>query len=491
MTPSVTTKNDTRLVGLIPAAGKGMRARPYTHEIHKGLFSINGVPNLQRIITLMRDDLAIRDIYIVTGYLGDSIKAHFGDGSDYAVNLRYLDNDKLDRGWAWSILLAKDHIDSHFCVMLCDECYINSNHENLRVTNYEQHLAICAGMRVDDVSLIRKNYGIGIAGDCVQSLTEKPEHILNDLMGSGTFILSPDVFPRLENAFAEAEFQLVDFVSFLNQQIAHGADVGFFELTGTYVNINDRDSLQLAKYHDRIKHFRNYKTSLLISSEGTEGNIAFTIDRYRELNLFDQIAVVLPADNAILSDLKNYQSSYNKLEIIVCPKSTSQFGSRLRHGMERLDGDIFILTEADYSFANRDVEKLLSYLKESDIVIGTRTTRQLIEQGSTMRGIVRGAHTALGKLLELLWWQREGRFTDVGCTFRALWKTTYQQLEPKLESNGPEFLADMVIEALNQHQRVLEIPVNYFNRSQSQNRIYRNAATFFRVFWFIIKRRIR
>ena len=64
----------------------------------------------------------------------------------------------------------------------------------------------------------------------------------------------------------------------------------------------------------------------------------------------------------------------------------------------------------------------------------------------------------------------------LGAGFAWKRKTTYQQLEPKLESNGPEFLADMVIEALNQHQRVLEIPVNYFNRSQSQNRIYRNAA---------------
>src|SRR5690606_3935357 len=165
------------------------------------------------------------------------------------------------------------------------------------------------------------------------------------------------------------------------------------------------------------------------------------------------------------------------------------FGERMHYGLSRLRSDILVMTEADYSFPNRDVEKLLSYLKEADMVIGTRTTRQLIEQGSTMRGVVRFAHTALGALLELLWWTREGRFTDVGCTFRAIWRSAYEKIETGLDSKGPEFLDEMVIVSLNQRLRVLEIPVNYFNRSRSQNRHYRNAATFFRLLIFIIGKR--
>jgi len=136
------------------------------------------------------------------------------------------------------------------------------------------------------------------------------------------------------------------------------------------------------------------------------------------------------------------------------------------------------------------VEKLLSYLKEADMVVGTRTTRQLIEQGSTMTGLVRAAHSGLGKLLELLWWNREGRFTDVGCTLRAFWRSTYQQMAPNLQATGPEILAEMVIEVMASRQRVLEIPVNYFNRSQSLNRHYRNLPTFFRLLSFILRRRL-
>ena len=74
--------------------------------------------------------------------------------------------------------------------------------------------------------------------------------------------------------------------------------------------------------------------------------------------------------------------------------------------MELASEDIIILTEADYSFLSRDVDKLLTYIPESDMVIGTRTTRQLIKQGSTMRGLVRFANAFLGRVVEILWWNR-------------------------------------------------------------------------------------
>lgn len=470
------------LYGVIPAAGKGVRARPYTHEIHKGMLSINGVPNIERIITLMRDDLGIEKIVIVTGYLGDSIRKYFGDGKKFRVTITYVDNEDLDRGWAWSVFLARPFIDDYFCIMLCDESYLNSNHNKLKQFDYRQYMAVCAGLPVDDAALIKKNYAIERDGNHILALQEKPEVVTNDLMGSGTFICSPAIFDELDTWFAKNKS--VDFVGFLATLARQGKPLGFFELNGTYVNINDRDSLHLARYHDRIAHFHQYSAALLVCAEGDEEEIAFTINRYRELNFFQQIAVLLPANNRIQERVANAGA-----DMIVCPAHITDFGERMHYGLSQLGADILVMTEADYSFPNRDVEKLLSYLKEADMVIGTRTTRQLIEQGSTMRGVVRMAHTALGTLLELMWWTREGRFTDVGCTFRAIWRSAYEQIETDLSSKGAEFLAEMVIVSLNQRLRVLEIPVNYFNRSRSQNRHYRNAGTFFRLLGFIIRQR--
>ena len=96
-----------KLIGIIPAAGSGIRARPYTYEMHKGMFLIDGKPNIERHIDSMRDDMGIEEIVIVLGYMGESIQEHFGDGSDFGVRLHFVENHHLDKGWAWSVLLAK------------------------------------------------------------------------------------------------------------------------------------------------------------------------------------------------------------------------------------------------------------------------------------------------------------------------------------------------------------------------------------------------
>lgn len=472
------------LWGLIPAAGKGTRARPYTETRHKGMLDVNGKPNIERIIGIMRDDLQIRDIVIVLGHLGDSIRSYFADGSRFGVRLHYVENRELDKGLAWSILLARQYIDTHFCIMLCDESYLSSNHAQLLQFPYEDTLFTCAGLKVDDEALIRKNFALVQHEGWLQQLVEKPATVPNDIMGSGTFVCSPLLFARLEEAFARTP-AYVEFVSLLNSLLQAGERGRFFLLTGTYVNINDRDSLALARYHDRDLRFASCRKVLLVYAEGDEQGITFTIERYRETGAFDRIVAVLPADSTLADRVRQAGA-----EVIACPPGCVLYGEKLQHALQQLGEDIVVITEADYSFSSRDVAKLFAYLRDADMVIGTRTTRQLIEQGSTMRGAVRLAHAALGKLMELLWWDREARFTDAGCTFRAFWRSTYETIAPQLAARGPAFSAEMMIACLDARLRVIEIPVNYFNRSASQIRAYRNPQTFWSFLRLILHKRL-
>ncbi len=481
----MTATRDGKLWGLIPAAGKGTRAYPYTENRHKGLLDVNGKPNMERIIVLMRDELQISDIVIVIGHMGDSIRNRFGDGAALQVRLHYIENTELEKGLAWSILLARRFINTHFCIMLCDESYISSNHGALLDFPYREALFTCAGLKVDDAALIRKNYAVVQQDGVLQQLVEKPRSVSNDIMGSGTFICSPQLFAHLEQAFQRTP-AYVEFVSLLNSLLQGGERGYYFALSGTYVNINDRDSLALAKYHDRDLHFTACRKTLLIYAEGDEDGIAFTIERYRETAIFANILAVLPQDSAIEARARSAGA-----DVIVCPPGCMLYGEKLLYALQQVDADIIAITEADYSFSSRDIPKLFAYLRDADMVIGTRTTRQLIEQGSTMRGVVRMAHAALGKLMELLWWDREARFTDAGCTFRAFWRSTFDTIQPQLSARGPEFSAEMMIACLDARLRVIEIPVNYFNRSASQIRAYRNPQTFWSFLRLILKRRLR
>ena len=473
-----------RLCGLIPAAGMGVRAIPYTTDSPKGMLNIDGVPNLERIVQLMRDQLEISDIYIVVGYMGNIIKDHFGNGHRLNVNITYIQNDDLDKGLAYSILLAKDHIHDFCCTILSDECYVNSNHSELKYFPYRDFLITCGLMHVDDRELIKKNYSVELSDNRVSRIIEKPEHVANDILGTGTFIINPRMFDFLEAAFRKAGWEYVEFMTFVDELCQQNQNVSYFDLKGTYVNINDRDSLSLAKYHSRNENFETNTICLLLYAEGDEQDIAFTIKRYREIPAINEIFVIL-SESAIID--KSFME--DGISVIKCPVGIDRYGEKLKFAMENVPGDILILSEADYSFLGRDVPKLLAYLREADMVVGTRTTRQLIEQGSSMRGIVRTANILLAKLLELLWWRHESRFTDVGCTFRAIWRNSFDQTKERLSSKGPEFSAEMMIEALKSRQKVIEIPVNYLNRSYSMYKRYQNIGTFIRFFLLIIRKR--
>jgi glycosyltransferase involved in cell wall biosynthesis len=141
------------------------------------------------------------------------------------------------------------------------------------------------------------------------------------------------------------------------------------------------------------------------------------------------------------------------------------YGHALKYGMEKATGDIFVLTEADGSFRARDLGKILEYLKDADMVIGTRTTKQLIEQGANMNFMLRLGNLMVAKLIEILWWKsNEPRLTDVGCTYRGIWKDAFIQIRDNLVSHGPEFSPEMIIEPIKNHMRIIEIPVSYHGR---------------------------
>jgi dTDP-glucose pyrophosphorylase len=481
----MTEVNTKELQGLIPAAGLGTRVRPYSARMPKSMLPINGIPNLQRLVLLMRDQLGIKKIGIITGYHAEIIEEYFGDGRKFGVEISYIRNTALHRGLAWSILLGKKLVTANFCVILSDECYVNSNLADLRDPTHWGAFATCGVMGVDDVALIKRNYSVTLEGSRITRLVEKPVAVENDLLGLGTFLCSPEIFPALEQAFAESPNEYVEFVSFLDQQCLEGKEINSFLVKASYVNINDRDSLFRAKFNERNVLLARRSITLLIYSEGHEQRLGFTLRSYLKVPGIEEIAVVVPADNSISEEAARFG-----VRIIVCPPEVTLYGEKMKYAFDRVATDLVILTEADYAFPSRDIEKVLAYIKEADIVVGTRTTRQLMEQGTDLREVVRLANVFLAKVLEVLWWHFEGRFTDVGCTFRAIWLTSYKEMRDSLNSTGPEFAAEMIVEALNRRMRVVEIPLNYRNVSRLMSIKYRNKNTFLRILKLLIYKRL-
>lgn len=108
-----------------------------------------------------------------------------------------------------------------------------------------------------------------------------------------------------------------------------------------------------------------------------------------------------------------------------------------------------------------------------------------------MRGVARLANIFLAKFLELLWWRTDCRLSDVGCTFRALWLSSYVRIRDQLRARGPEFSVEMITELLRASERIIEVPISYFGRSNLMYEKYRNFSTFRRMLRAIVRSKLR
>src|SRR6266849_7980868 len=86
--------------------------------------------------------------------------------------------------------------------------------------------------------------------------------------------------------------------------------------------------------------------------------------------------------------------------------------------------NVVVLVEGDMTFAGKDLSKLVPYLDNVDMVVGTRTTQELTTEDSQMSWFFVWGNLFLAKMIQVKFfdikhWGRV-RLTDVGCTFRAI-----------------------------------------------------------------------
>jgi SAM-dependent methyltransferase/dTDP-glucose pyrophosphorylase len=453
------------------------------------MLDVDGVPILQRNIELMRDQLGVGEIFIVVGHQGDVIRRHFGDGGALGVRIEYVVNMRLDLELPYSIYLAARRIDRPCCLILADECYVGTNHAELLAAADPTALVTCSLIESDYAKQVRKNYVVRMRDGWIVDLIEKPSTVEDRKMGTGTYLLQPEALRLLEDAYRDGpESGPRDWTSWLASLARGGRRIAPFYLTGSYVNVNSRDDLNQANFLVRDLRFEEKSASLVYVIDGEEEAAAGPVARFADLPDVDEVVAVARRSTPALEAV----AAREKVRLVVTPSPDQSIGDLVRRGLDGASGNILLLSYSDDTFSPRDVPKLLVYLRDADMVVGTRTTRQMIEQGANMRGIVRWSHVVLAKLLQILWWRFESRFTDICCVYRGLWRSTYETIRVNLAAEGVEIFPEMVIEVLRARRRIIEIPVNYYNRDLEYAYVrgkYQSVATFARVLWLLVRKR--
>ncbi len=205
---------------VILAAGEGQRLRPFTVNRPKTMITIADKPILQFVIESLAQN-GIRDIILVVGYRKEQVFDYIGSGEQLGVKITYVDQAQ-QLGTAHALSMVKDSVGDEFLVLPGDNLI-------------EAHtIADFSAIQPDAVLVKRvenpERYGVvGIEGDEIREIVEKPREAGSNLVNTGIYAFSRGVFDYIDN--------LLDIPSVLNNMIAAGCSVRALETDGTWLDV--------------------------------------------------------------------------------------------------------------------------------------------------------------------------------------------------------------------------------------------------------------
>ena len=181
---------------IIMAGGKGTRMASIAEDIPKPMIPICSRPILEYQIECLAEN-GLTDITIVIGHLGDIIKNHFKDGSDFGCNISYY-TETAPLGTAGALFklnLAEDFI------LINGDIIFNVDFSRMIDFHKEKKalatLAVHPNSHPYDSALIISN-GIGQVTGWMNK--EEPRLYYKNMVNAGIHILSPDILKNCTNA---------------------------------------------------------------------------------------------------------------------------------------------------------------------------------------------------------------------------------------------------------------------------------------------------
>ncbi|MEM2121257.1 MAG: sugar phosphate nucleotidyltransferase [Candidatus Woesearchaeota archaeon] len=223
---------------VILAASKGQRLRPLTYETPKPLIMIKNKPLLQYNIELLRN-FNIKDIILVVGYLKDKIINYFGDGSNFGVNITYVEEDPDNLpGTAGSLRLVKNLINNTFILMYGDNLY-DINIADFYLYHKENNALATVGLK--NITEDLKDYGLAeLRGNKIVRFSEKPATLNSGLANAGIFVLEPEVI----NMVTKSGFSMLENDVF--PKLAQEEKLYGYVFDGQWFDIKDSKSYEKA-----------------------------------------------------------------------------------------------------------------------------------------------------------------------------------------------------------------------------------------------------
>jgi dTDP-glucose pyrophosphorylase len=265
-------------MGVILAAGKGTRMRPFSEHWPKPILPVLNKPLMAFQLEMMAG-MGIRDVVVVIGHLGHEVVRVLGDGSDYGVAINYVEQEEM-LGIAHAVSRLEAHVDRSFFLFLGDIFFVTENLADMKTRFVEAELGgVLACKREPDLEAMKRNFAV-IAGDdgVVSRVVEKPRHPRTDLKGCGIYLFDQSFFDAVRRTPRTAlrnEYEITDSIQIF---LDDGYKVEAAEVVKADMNVSyPSDLLEL--------------NLLLLQQSGQGELIAPDVERGKDVSLVRTVAM--------------------------------------------------------------------------------------------------------------------------------------------------------------------------------------------------------
>lgn len=201
----------------------------------------------------------------------------------------------------------------------------------------------------------------------------------------------------------------------------------------------------------------NGKTlAVVLPTYNEKDSIADCVRRFQAQPEVDEVIVV---NNNAAPGTSQEVAATGAREVL---ESTQGYGAAIKRGLREADTDLVCVCEPDGTFNPEDLRKLLAFMPECDLVVGSRTVSNFIWQGANMGWFLRWGNWAVAKLIEVLY--NTAYLSDVGCTFRVMTREQAETILGRSRLDGSAYGLEMLLISVITRARMVQVPVNYHER---------------------------
>jgi NDP-mannose synthase len=231
---------------VIVAGGQGVRLRPYTTLIPKPLVPIGDKYSILEIVLLQLAEQGFGKVTLAIGHLGNLIRAFVGDGSQWGIEVSYL-QETSPLGTIGPALMVLDDCPDNFLVMNGD-ILTDIDYGDLLETHIESKAPLTIATNERETKI---DFGVlDLCNNAVTSFREKPT--MTYAVSMGVYAVSRQALRRYPAGLP------LGFDDLIIDLLKRGESPASYPFSGYWLDIGRPDD------YDRANNeFESVKSSLL------------------------------------------------------------------------------------------------------------------------------------------------------------------------------------------------------------------------------------